>query len=65
VFRIIAIFLLGAVLGGTLNLLYGSIGVNVGNTNGGSLAGIAIFIFLLVLYRNKLQFSGFYKGENK
>ncbi|WP_409253317.1 hypothetical protein V1502_05215 [Bacillus sp. SCS-153A] len=65
-FRIIAIFLiLGAMLGGILNLIYGSIGVNVENTNGGWLAGISIFIFLFVLYRNKLQFSGFYKGENQ
>ncbi|WP_273128401.1 hypothetical protein [Bacillus weihaiensis] len=65
-FRIIAIFLIfGAMLGGILNLLYGSIGVNVDNTNGGWLAGIAIYLFLFVLYRNKLQFSGFYKGENQ
>ncbi|WP_421383295.1 hypothetical protein ACOJQI_02680 [Bacillus salacetis] len=65
-FRIIAIFLiLGAVLGGILKFLYGSLGVNLDNTSGGWLAGIAIYIFPFVLYRNKLQFSGFYKGENQ
>lgn len=29
------------------------------------LGAIAILILLFVLYRNKLQFSGFYKGEGR
>ena len=62
--RIMAIFLiLGAVLGGLVKLVYASFGINVDNTDGGWLVGIAILISLFVLYRNKLQFSGFYKGE--
>ena len=65
-FRIMAIFLiLGAVLGGLVSLIYASIGVNVDNTNGGWLVGFAIIILLFVLYRNKLQFSGWYKGEGR
>ena len=65
-FRIMAIFLiLGAVLGGLVSLIYASIGLNVDNTNGGWLVGFAIIILLFVLYRNKLQFSGWYKGEGR
>jgi hypothetical protein len=41
------------------------IGINLDNTNGGWLAGIAILLIFFVLYRNKLQFSGFNKGEEK
>ena len=64
--RIMAIFLLfGAVLGGLVKLIYSSIGINVDNTNGGWLVGFAIIILLFVLYRNKLQFSGFYRGEGR
>jgi hypothetical protein len=65
-FRITAIFLiLGALLGGLMKLVYANIGINVDNTNGAWLVGFAIIILLFVLYRNKLQFSGFYKGEGK
>jgi hypothetical protein len=65
-FRITAIFLiLGALLGGLVKLVYANIGINVDNTNGAWLVGFAIIISLFVLYRNKLQFSGFYKGEGK
>ena len=46
-----------------MKLVYASFGINVDNTDGGWLVGIAILISLFVLYRNKLQFSGFYKGE--
>ncbi|RPJ95251.1 hypothetical protein CW357_11610 [Rummeliibacillus sp. TYF005] len=63
-FRIMAIFLiLGAVLGGLVGLIYASIGINVDYTSGGWLVGFAIIILLFVLYRNKLQFIGWYNGE--
>ncbi|WP_405099979.1 hypothetical protein [Oceanobacillus sp. FSL H7-0719] len=29
------------------------------------IGGLAIFILLFVLYRNKLQFSGWYKGKGR
>ncbi len=58
----IILIIFGALLGSLVNLLYASLGV-VDTTNGGWLAGIAIILSLFVLYRNKLQFSGFYKGE--
>jgi hypothetical protein len=65
-FRITTIFLiLGALLGGLVKLVYTNIGINVDNTNGAWLVGGAIIISLFVLYRNKLQFNGFYKGKGK
>lgn len=48
-----------------MNIIYRLFSVNITNTNGSFLVGIAIFILLFVLYRNKLQFSGFYDGEGK
>lgn len=62
--RIIVIFsIFGALLVGLVKLVYESLGINVDNTIGGWLVWFAIFISLFVLYRNKLQFSGFYKGK--
>ncbi|GGA60399.1 hypothetical protein GCM10008025_00520 [Ornithinibacillus halotolerans] len=64
--RVLVILLFfGAILGGAMNVLYGMFGVNVANTNGGFLIGVAILILLFVLYRNKLQFIGFYKGDGR
>lgn len=63
--RITVIFLvLGAVLGGLVKLVYSGLGINVDYTPGGLIVGCAILIFLFVLYRNKWQFSGFYKSES-
>ncbi|WP_303969716.1 hypothetical protein [Sporosarcina ureae] len=61
----IAIILLisGGLLGGLVNLIYAGFGINVDDTNGAWLVGVSILIILFVLYRNKLQFSGFYKGD--
>lgn len=64
--RIIAIFLLlGSLMGGLIKLVYVSLGLNVVNTNGAGIVGLSIFILIFVLYRNRLQFSGFYKGEQR
>jgi hypothetical protein len=64
VFRIIAIFfVLGSLMGGLMKLMYASLGINVDNTTGAWLVGSSIIILLFVLYRNKLQFSGFYTSE--
>ncbi|MCA1063842.1 hypothetical protein QTG56_01260 [Rossellomorea sp. AcN35-11] len=66
IFRIIILFfVLGALFGGTIKLFYASIGINVDETLGGLVVGLAIIIFLYVLYRNILQFSGFYKQTRK
>ncbi|ULT59393.1 hypothetical protein L1999_13045 [Neobacillus drentensis] len=64
--RIIAILLiLGGLMGDIVKLKYASFGVNVDNTNGALLVGFSILILLFVLYRNKLQFSGFYKSAGR
>jgi hypothetical protein len=65
-FRIIAIiFLFGSLLGALVNVFYASMKINLDNTTGGWFVGVAILLLLFVLYRNCLQFSGFYKGKGK
>ena len=62
--RILAILLIiGGLLSSIVFTLYASFGFEIANTNGGMPVGIAILLILFVLYRNKLQFSGFYKGK--
>lgn len=62
ILRILFIFaILGAILGGFLNAIYSSFEVGTYSW----LGGVAILLLLFVLYRNKLQFSGWYKGEGK
>jgi hypothetical protein len=64
--RIAAIFLVfGALIGAIVKGIYMAFGINTDNTNEGMLVGVAIYILLFVLYRNKLQFSGFYKGKGQ
>lgn len=61
----IILIIIGGLLGGLVKLIYSGFGINVDDTNGAWLVGTSILIILFVLYRNKLQFSGFYKGEEK
>lgn len=62
ILRIIFIFaILGVILSGLLNALY--IRFEVGTYSW--LGGVAILLLLFVLYRNRLQFSGWYKGEGR
>jgi len=61
--RIIAIFgLLGALGWIVIENIYT---VNETVKNYSWLAALAILILLFVLYRNKLQFSGWYKGKGR
>ncbi|MEH7013316.1 hypothetical protein V7087_21315 [Neobacillus niacini] len=62
--RIIIIFaFLGSTFGAFLEYVYATFGVN---TDGYEwMAFSAIIVLLIVLYRNKLQFSGWYKGRGK
>ncbi|WP_233732682.1 hypothetical protein ACM1TL_05525 [Lysinibacillus capsici] len=61
--RIIILFsIIGCVMWGGARLMYTSFGINVDGSYAGWLGGIAIYSLLFVLYRNKLQFSGFYNG---
>jgi hypothetical protein len=62
--RIIFIFLLlGGILWAFLVEIYSSFGFNLDDY--GWLGGIAIYLLLFVLYRNKLQFSGWYTGNGR
>ncbi|WP_230593816.1 hypothetical protein [Lysinibacillus sphaericus] len=64
--RIVLIFLIfGCLLWGGVRLIYTTLRINVDGTYGGWLGGIAIYFLLFVLYRNKLQFSGFYDGPKQ
>ncbi|MDM5211125.1 hypothetical protein QUF94_06695 [Peribacillus sp. NJ4] len=62
-FRIVTIiFVIGMILGFIINSIYAIFGITVENTTGGWMVGLAIFPLLYVLYKNRLQFSGFYKN---
>src|SRR4051794_20553379 len=62
--RIIFIF---AVVGGILGYFFEYVYLEIGadTEKYGWMGFIAIFILIFVLYRNKLQFSGWYKGKGK
>jgi accessory gene regulator protein AgrB len=57
--------LLGGLFGSLLNFVYVSLGFNLKNNEFVWLMWIAIYILLFVFYRNKFQFSGWYKGERQ
>lgn len=59
---IILFFIIGCAIWGGVRLIYTSVGINIDGSYAGWLGGIAIYSLLFVLYRNKLQFSGFYNG---
>jgi hypothetical protein len=62
--RIIVIFaFLGSMFAALLEYVYGTLGVNTDRYEW--MAFLANIILLFVLYRNKLQFSGWYKGKGK
>ena len=61
--RIIVIFgLLGALGGIVIGNIYT---INAATESYSWLGAFAILILLFVLYRNKLQFSGWYKGKSR
>lgn len=61
--RIIAIFtILGALFSGFLQIIYTNLHVTISNQNGW-IINVSIFLLLFVLYRNKMQFSGWYSGK--
>ena len=64
IIRIICIFaLLGMLFGAIPQAIYSTIGIDTEKYGWSSMLGIFILIF--VLYRNKLQFSGWYKGKGR
>lgn len=62
--RIIVLFaIVGSALGYFINYIYLEMGLETEKY--GLIVFIAIFILFFVLYRNKLQFSGWYKGKGR
>ncbi|WP_419958867.1 hypothetical protein [Psychrobacillus sp. BM2] len=62
--RIIVLFaIVGSALGYFINYFYLEMGLETEKY--GLIVFIAIFILFFVLYRNKLQFSGWYKGKGR
>lgn len=62
--RIIIIFaIVGSILGYLMNYLYVEMDVEIEKY--GLIVFLAIFILFFVLYRNKLQISGWYIGEHR
>jgi hypothetical protein len=62
--RIIILFIIfGGIIGSLLENLYSAIGTDTNKY--GWMVFIAIFSMLFVLYRNKLQFTGWYKGKGR
>ncbi|WP_245988056.1 hypothetical protein [Cohnella lupini] len=60
---IVIVALLGGFLGYLIRTIYSEIGINIDKHGWTALFGI--FILLFVLYRNKMQFSGWYKGKGR
>ncbi|MDR7314411.1 hypothetical protein [Brevibacillus nitrificans] len=54
--------LIGAGMAALLHQVYASLGFEAIN---GWLLGVAIYIWIFILYRNKWQFSGWYKGKGR
>lgn len=62
--RIIFIFsILATLLGGIPHAVYSNIGIDTDKY--GWTAMIGVFILIFVLYRNRLQFSGWYTGKGR
>ncbi|WP_186580225.1 hypothetical protein [Aquibacillus kalidii] len=62
--RIILIFLfLGSILGYLVGTLYSDFGINMERY--GWTAYLGIYVFLFICYRNRWQFSGWYKGKGR
>lgn len=65
--ELIRIIVICAIVGGTLGYflknVYLEIGIDIEKY--GWMGFISIFILIFVLYRNKLQFSGWYKGKDR
>ncbi|SDX07648.1 hypothetical protein SAMN05518855_1008179 [Paenibacillus sp. CF384] len=59
---VLLIAVLGAVFGYLIRTIYNEIGI--ANDNEWTIM-LGIFIFIFVLYRNKLQFSGWYTGKGR
>lgn len=60
---VVLLIVVGGFLGWVENNIYLSLGMNIDNSPYMWLISIANLLFLFVLYRNRWQFSGWYKGQ--
>ncbi|MBN6189161.1 hypothetical protein JQN58_20110 [Aneurinibacillus sp. BA2021] len=66
IFRVIVLLLLlGGLLGTVVKSMYRAVGVDLSHNEFAWLIGVSILLLLLVLYRNTLQFSGWYVGKER
>jgi hypothetical protein len=59
---VVLMMLMGAALSALLRQIYTYLGFDAVN---GWLLGVAIYVVLFVMYRNKWQFAGWYKGKGR
>lgn len=59
---VVLMVLIGAALSALMRQIYVYLGFDAVN---GWLLGVAIYLVLFVMYRNKWQFSGWYKGKGR
>ena len=66
-FELIRIIFIFAFVGGILGYFFENVYLEIGidTEEYGWMGFIAILILMFVLYRNKLQFSGWYKGKGR
>lgn len=63
ILELLRIIILFAILGGLAGAFLGFFYISIGVTQFQWIGYIAIYILLFILYRNKLQFSGWYNGK--
>lgn len=60
---LLILFLSWAIIWAIVSGVYKVIGFDLDNMYGAWIASLSVLMLIFVLYRNKLQFSGFYKGK--
>ncbi|MBO9129879.1 hypothetical protein [Bacillus sp. 165] len=62
---VLILIILGRLLSNCITFFYEAIGLHVDSSAYNLIVGAAALLLLFVLYRNKLQFSGWYSGKKK
>ncbi|MGV2619765.1 UNVERIFIED_CONTAM: hypothetical protein N8J90_01200 [Halobacillus marinus] len=62
---LILLFLIAGIGFTAVNGVFRSFGIDVAETPGGTALSLSMLILYFVLYRNKLQFTGYYQGKGR
>ncbi|WP_062513201.1 hypothetical protein [Halobacillus sp. KGW1] len=62
---LILLFLIAGIGFTAVNKVFRSFGIDVAETRGGTALSLSMLILYFVLYRNKLQFTGYYQGKGR